>query len=168
MTRPQAINAPACDPCATGCAAPCCPHCSTPLLMYFDRRERVEEAVCPQCGWKYHDAECASGQWQHQEPGKPEPEANEIDKAAQEKAARDLLAHLGAPRLRCVCAWCGSLIRDGAQPTSHGICLDCYDRMGEQAHDNAQAEQAWQDHLDGKDEMVNLADLADDVDPPPF
>lgn len=26
---------------------------------------------------------------------------------------------------RSVCAWCGVLIRDGEEPTSHGICGPC-------------------------------------------
>lgn len=31
--------------------------------------------------------------------------------------------------LRTVCAWCGVLICDGAEPTSHGICMPCAARM---------------------------------------
>lgn len=27
--------------------------------------------------------------------------------------------------LRAVCAWCGCLIREGSEPTSHGICMPC-------------------------------------------
>jgi hypothetical protein len=30
--------------------------------------------------------------------------------------------------LRVVCAWCGHPIRDGREPTSHGICTSCYDK----------------------------------------
>lgn len=29
------------------------------------------------------------------------------------------------PALRLVCAWCAALLRDGVEPTSHGICQSC-------------------------------------------
>lgn len=29
------------------------------------------------------------------------------------------------PDLKTVCAWCGVLIREGAEPVSHGICRPC-------------------------------------------
>lgn len=32
---------------------------------------------------------------------------------------------LSREALRTECAWCGSLMRDGKEPTSHGICFDC-------------------------------------------
>lgn len=28
-------------------------------------------------------------------------------------------------QLKLVCAWCGCIMRDGDEPTSHGICPDC-------------------------------------------
>ena len=28
-------------------------------------------------------------------------------------------------QIRCICAWCGVLIRDGEEPASHGICARC-------------------------------------------
>lgn len=27
--------------------------------------------------------------------------------------------------LRTECAWCGKLIREGREPTSHGMCKEC-------------------------------------------
>lgn len=44
---------------------------------------------------------------------------------------RIVLAALEAttmPDLRMECSWCGALIRDGVEPTSHGICQPCADR----------------------------------------
>ncbi len=35
--------------------------------------------------------------------------------------------------LRTECAWCGVLIRDGAAPTSHGICPACATRWRKSA-----------------------------------
>jgi hypothetical protein len=38
--------------------------------------------------------------------------------------------------LRIVCAWCGTTIRDGNDPASHGICAACDARLeDEQATD---------------------------------
>lgn len=31
--------------------------------------------------------------------------------------------------MRAVCAWCGRVLRDGAEPTTHGICPVCRDRL---------------------------------------
>ena len=28
-------------------------------------------------------------------------------------------------QIRCICAWCGVVIRDGEEPASHGICARC-------------------------------------------
>ena len=30
--------------------------------------------------------------------------------------------------MKVVCAWCGKLIRDGSEPTSHGICPLCEEK----------------------------------------
>jgi len=27
--------------------------------------------------------------------------------------------------MKCVCAWCGKVLREGAEPTTHGICAGC-------------------------------------------
>ena len=35
----------------------------------------------------------------------------------------------GVPVLKVVCSWCVRLIRDGAEPVSHGICPDCSDAL---------------------------------------
>ena len=32
---------------------------------------------------------------------------------------------MAPPTLRTVCAWCACLLREGAEPTSHGICPAC-------------------------------------------
>ena len=36
------------------------------------------------------------------------------------------------PVLRAVCSWCGTLIREGVEPISHGMCPPCADKMLEQ------------------------------------
>lgn len=30
---------------------------------------------------------------------------------------------------KTICAWCGTLIRDGKMPITHGMCRACADRM---------------------------------------
>lgn len=32
---------------------------------------------------------------------------------------------LPAAPMRVVCAWCGRVLREGAEPTSHGMCAAC-------------------------------------------
>ena len=32
---------------------------------------------------------------------------------------------LSVPQQQCVCAWCGSVTREGPLPASHGLCPDC-------------------------------------------
>jgi len=27
--------------------------------------------------------------------------------------------------LKVICAWCGKILREGAEPASHGICPEC-------------------------------------------
>lgn len=29
-------------------------------------------------------------------------------------------------QLRVICAWCGKIMREGAEPASHGICDECF------------------------------------------
>lgn len=91
---------PVTDPATTGHDGPCCPHCACPVQTRYDYRERVEEAHCGNCGWACEVAE-PCGRWQEEEP----------------------------PVLRCECAWCGKLIREGALPVSHDICESCYERI---------------------------------------
>lgn len=31
--------------------------------------------------------------------------------------------------LKMICGWCGTLLRDGRMPLSHGICKPCSDRV---------------------------------------
>lgn len=33
-----------------------------------------------------------------------------------------------ATTLKAVCGWCGLLIRDGREPVSHGLCVECLER----------------------------------------
>lgn len=33
------------------------------------------------------------------------------------------------PLPREACAWCGRVLREGPEPTSHGICPDCLARL---------------------------------------
>lgn len=35
------------------------------------------------------------------------------------------------PDLKLVCSWCDVVIREGAEPESHGICPACADKMRE-------------------------------------
>lgn len=35
--------------------------------------------------------------------------------------------------LRVRCAWCGALLSDGPEPTSHGICPDCSEKLQAEA-----------------------------------
>jgi hypothetical protein len=35
--------------------------------------------------------------------------------------------------MKTLCAWCGSLIREGSPPVSHGICVPCRDHFFKQA-----------------------------------
>jgi len=30
---------------------------------------------------------------------------------------------------KVVCAWCGKVLKEGAEPASHGICQSCQERM---------------------------------------
>jgi hypothetical protein len=30
---------------------------------------------------------------------------------------------------RIMCAWCGSVIQEGPEPVSHGMCPDCFVRL---------------------------------------
>jgi len=30
---------------------------------------------------------------------------------------------------KIVCAWCGKILREGIEPTSHGICVECKDKV---------------------------------------
>ncbi len=34
-----------------------------------------------------------------------------------------------APILRMVCAWCQKLVREGDEPTTHGICEACAEKV---------------------------------------
>ena len=47
------------------------------------------------------------------------------------RAERNGLAELaGVERLpRVVCSWCDKVLHDGAEPTSHGICPECLEKM---------------------------------------
>lgn len=38
---------------------------------------------------------------------------------------------MNEPTLRLVCAWCTKEIAPGVEPTSHGICRACGDRLTE-------------------------------------
>lgn len=42
-----------------------------------------------------------------------------------------------APEPRTVCAWCGVVICEGPEPTSHGICQPCATQLEAEAADFA-------------------------------
>lgn len=39
---------------------------------------------------------------------------------------------VAAPPLRMVCAWCCKVLREGWEPTSHGICRECAEKLMEE------------------------------------
>lgn len=44
---------PICLPEVTGCSETCCPFCSAPLEFSYSYAERIEEAACPQCSFRW-------------------------------------------------------------------------------------------------------------------
>ena len=45
--------------------------------------------------------------------------------AAVDACAGVLVEREAAQPMKSICSWCGTLIRDGREPISHGICADC-------------------------------------------
>lgn len=42
---------------------------------------------------------------------------------------RDMIDTLHVVLPRVVCAWCQTTMRDGPEPTSHGLCQPCADKL---------------------------------------
>lgn len=54
----------------------------------------------------------------------PEPSPKEV---SEHLAIRQRFAAYAGhiPPVRLECSWCGTTIREGREPTSHGICMPC-------------------------------------------
>ena len=42
------------------------------------------------------------------------------------KHRRILVLNAKGDLMKLICAWCQTLIKDGEEPASHGICEECY------------------------------------------
>jgi hypothetical protein len=55
-------------------------------------------------------------------PLKPVPEDSRTHRLASDAGASGIV-------LRVVCGWCPKVLREGVEPTSHGMCRECADRL---------------------------------------